>query len=242
MYNCNGSVFESYKQHFIFRFCVTKSPCTDFPFSGKVRVSLMAFSLEIQPLLENIQDEENANESDEDNSYTELKVPPSQVNSEHCPTEYKVDLPEGKIFHIFVSHSGDDSEEVWELVKELEKRYKIRCLYADRDFQPGKDITDNIQESIEVSMKTLLMLSPSYLNSGYCWFEQKVAFQKSITNRQNCLIPLILKPFEGPLPSALTNLTYIDAEKENDLAARIYEGLIDNSKYICIGKMVIQAF
>ena len=86
------------------------------------------------------------------------------------PTKY-LTLPPGKSFHMFISHSGDDSEEVWELIKKLETRFKIRCLYADRDFQPGKDITDNIKESIEISMKILLILSPSYLDSGYCWFE-----------------------------------------------------------------------
>ena len=154
-----------------------------------------------------------------------------QGSVENVPPNTKyLTLPPGKSFHMFVSHSGDDSEEVWELIKKLETRFKIRCLYADRDFQPGKDITDNIKESIEISMKILLILSPSYLDSGYCWFEQKVAFQRSITQRQNCLIPLILKPFEGKLPSALSNLTYIDAQKELDLPSRIYEALIDNGK------------
>ena len=150
-------------------------------------------------------------------------------NVENAPPDTNnLTLPPGKSFHMFVSHSGDDSEEVWGLIRQLETRYQVRCMYADRDFQPGKDITDNIKENIEISMKILLILTPSYLDSGYCWFEQKVAFQRSITQRQNCLIPLILKPFEGKLPSALSNLTYIDAQKEPDLPARVYEALVSN--------------
>ncbi|KAK3098567.1 hypothetical protein FSP39_020736 [Pinctada imbricata] len=140
-----------------------------------------------------------------------------------------IPLPEGKSYHLFVSHRGDDSAEVWNIIRELEQRFKIRCLYADRDFQPGKDITDNIKEGINKSMKTMLVISPGYLDSGYCWFELKVAFQTSVMQRQNSLIPVILRSFDGELPSALSHLTYIDCMKEPDVPARILDALQDNA-------------
>ncbi|KAK3098380.1 hypothetical protein FSP39_018964 [Pinctada imbricata] len=142
-----------------------------------------------------------------------------------------VPLPEGKSYHLFVSHRGDDSAEVWDIIRELEQRFKIRCLYADRDFQPGKDITDNIKEGINKSMKTMLVISPGYLDSGYCWFELKVAFQTSVMQRQNSLIPVILRSFDGELPSALSHLTYIDCMKEPDVPARILDALQDNETF-----------
>ena len=190
-------------------------------------------SQETEHLL-NEPEEELANDS-KTNSQTDLKVS-SNSNYNGCDfPEIRIPLPPGKLFHVFVSHSSDDAVEVRKLVVDLESRYDIKCLLADRDFKAGELITDNIKYGMEKSMKILFVLTPSFFAREYCQYEQHIAFEMYIANRQFCLIPLVFKPlpFDQPLPSDFINLTYIDAQKETDLPARIYAALRYNGK-LCL--------
>jgi hypothetical protein len=62
-------------------------------------------------------------------------------------------LPDGKDKYFFVSHSSEDSIQVLMCVEILETRFDLPCFYADRDFQPGKDISENIREGMNRSLK-----------------------------------------------------------------------------------------
>lgn len=139
------------------------------------------------------------------------------------------DLAEGKKFHLFISHSNVDYEQVKILVNKLEKEYSIRCMMAERDFVGGVPIEVNITARIEESMKILIVFTPNYLESGWCEYEQRIGFAASIKKRKNCIIPLMLEPCD--IPNSLKDLTYIDARHETDIPTKIMEAFYSNGKY-----------
>ncbi|KAJ8304052.1 hypothetical protein KUTeg_017635 [Tegillarca granosa] len=110
---------------------------------------------------------------------------------------------------MFVSHSNVDYEFVKVIVKTLEKDYNIRCMVAGQEFVGGTPIDENIISRMEESMKVLIVLTPNYTESGWCQYEQRMIFIMSLTNQNNCIIPLMLEPCN--IPNTLKGLTYIDA-------------------------------
>ncbi|XP_053380572.1 uncharacterized protein LOC123547430 [Mercenaria mercenaria] len=135
------------------------------------------------------------------------------------------ELPTGKDRYFFISYSSDDSDRVWSCVEELENRFNLSCVYGNRDFQPGKNIQENIREGMARSLKVLMFLTPNFHQSGWCTMEREYAFMCSVENRSNCIIPVKLEECE--IPSALTPLTYVDATDPScDIAAKIASALI----------------
>jgi hypothetical protein len=133
-------------------------------------------------------------------------------------------LPEGKSKYFFVSNSSEDNATVLSIIGELEERFKLSCIYADRDFQGGKDITANIREGMSQSLKVLLFLSPNFLQSGWCKYETDAAFITSMGCGYSCITPVLLEECE--IPATLVTLTYIDATVPGiDVSAKIASAL-----------------
>ncbi|CAG2241002.1 unnamed protein product [Mytilus edulis] len=123
------------------------------------------------------------------------------------PTPY--DLPEGKEYHIFIACSGEDSDTGKWLLEQLESRYPMRCVYHERDFQPGVMIVDNMRDYIDKSVKSLLLISNGFIQSYHCKLEETFAISLSNETGQNLIIPVLLE--DVPLPNVLRHMTYVDA-------------------------------
>ena len=117
-------------------------------------------------------------------------------------------LPESKLYHLFVCYATKDRNRAFEIVSELESR-NVKCVFADRDFRPGKEISLNIMEGINNSVKILTILSPRFTESRYCLHESEIAFQKSMETGLNYVIPVLLEACE--VPYGLKPKSYIDA-------------------------------
>ncbi|KAM6150270.1 toll-like receptor 10 [Erethizon dorsatum] len=76
-------------------------------------------------------------------------------------------------FHAFISYSAHDS--LWvnnELVPNLEKEDgSVFICLCERNFDPGKSITENITSCIEKSYKSIFVLSPNFVQSQWCHYE-----------------------------------------------------------------------
>lgn len=57
------------------------------------------------------------------------------------------------------------------IMKDLEKRFKIKCCFVDRDFFLGIEIVVNIFFVIEKLDKVLMLISFDFIKSGWCWYE-----------------------------------------------------------------------
>ncbi|CAG2204383.1 unnamed protein product [Mytilus edulis] len=102
-------------------------------------------------------------------------------------------LPEGKEYHIFIACSGEDSEKGRWLMEQLESRYPFRCVYHERDFQPGVMIVENMRDCIDKSIKFLLLISNGFNRSYHCRLEETFAISVSNETGHNCIIPVLLE-------------------------------------------------
>nr|WKA14348.1 toll-like receptor 12 [Equus quagga cuninghamei] len=89
---------------------------------------------------------------------------------------------EGKRFFydVFVSHCGqDEGWVVWELLPALEgclpAGQGLRLCLPERDFEPGKDVTDNVADSMASSRVVLCVLSRQALRTPRCCLELRLA-------------------------------------------------------------------
>ena len=85
-----------------------------------------------------------------------------------------------KQFHAFISYASPDRQWVKKrLIKNLEKRRKLKLFVASRNFEPGKLITANIHSAITTSAKTIFVISKSFLKSEWCLEEFSMALTVS---------------------------------------------------------------
>ncbi|XP_072037422.1 toll-like receptor 2 [Amphiura filiformis] len=93
----------------------------------------------------------------------------------------------------------DNSEEnerwvINELRVNLEKRPQPFCLcIKGRDFIPGGSIVETITESIQKSRRTILILSPSFVDSEWCHFEMEMARMRLFHENRDVLILVMLE-------------------------------------------------
>ncbi|XP_041349440.1 stimulator of interferon genes protein-like [Gigantopelta aegis] len=132
-------------------------------------------------------------------------------------------LPAGKTHHLFFSHSSDGQQWVEMCVERLEQDCGIKCLWPPRDFTPGKPIVSLIEDGMSRAMKIVLVLSPEYIDSGWCSYERHLAFVLSVQERRNCIIPVMLKPC--PVPDVLRTVNYIDVTKGENADCKIANAL-----------------
>ncbi|XP_070579669.1 toll-like receptor 13 [Ptychodera flava] len=135
--------------------------------------------------------------------------------------------PEKK-YDAFISfNSGDERWVQHNLVPHLEQncntQFKI-CVHY-KDFIPGKAIVDNILDSIENSRKTVLVLSPNFVNSEWCHFEMQMAHHRLFEDRRDVVVLLLLEPIpDKDTPRMLRKLllkrSYITWPKEEHGPAR----------------------
>ena len=143
-------------------------------------------------------------------------------------------------FDAFVAYHKDDGDWVREeLFKNIEvkdslvgyqggneRRFKL-CIH-ERDFIPGTPIEENIARAIENSRKTILVLSKSFLESGWCEFELQMACMENINKGRNTIIVVMLedlpaKKMSGSLRLLIRKNTYIEWSKDEDLKENFWE-------------------
>ncbi len=121
-----------------------------------------------------------------------------------------------KDFDVFISYkSGTPDEEfvVQELIPRLEQDGYRVCVHF-RFFLPGRSIIDNISDAVRRSRKTLLLLTPGFVESEWCRYEFQAALLQML-RRQMDIIPVIFEDLGNPgnlsedLQSVLRTLSYI---------------------------------
>ncbi|XP_052088575.1 uncharacterized protein LOC127725559 isoform X1 [Mytilus californianus] len=120
-------------------------------------------------------------------------------------------LPQGKIYHAFISYRDVDEDREWvnNLIEKLENLHQLKCCNHVYDFQPGRKIVENIKDAVLRSVKTLIILSKEYHDSHWCNFEVEYTHQMSMEMREQILIPVLKEDCE--IPEHLKPFTYIDA-------------------------------
>jgi hypothetical protein len=83
-------------------------------------------------------------------------------------------------YDIFVCYSSEDGMWVHRKLRPvLEGQLGIRLCIHERDFLPGRQILENIEECIEVSRQYMMVFSKHFVQSPWCQFELSVCWTLS---------------------------------------------------------------
>jgi TIR domain/SEFIR domain/Effector-associated domain 7 len=131
-------------------------------------------------------------------------------------------------YDVFISYSSKDRPWVKStLLIQLENQGLKVCIDY-RDFVVGKPSIVNIEQSVLNSRKTLLVMTPNYLDSGWTEFENILLQTLDPSNQQLRLLPLLQQKCK--LPLRLSALTYLDFAEPEDIIIE-WERLISAIKY-----------
>lgn len=123
-------------------------------------------------------------------------------------------------YDVFISYSSKDRAWVrGELLERIEKG-GLRAFIDFRDFNRGAPSIKECERGVLKSRKTLLVLTPNYLKSGWGEFENVMAQTLDPPNDSLRLIPLLKEECDKPLRiGTLTHVDFRDGE-DHDLAWR----------------------
>ena len=106
-------------------------------------------------------------------------------------TEFKYDA--------FVSYSSANKEWVRKTFVPILERAGLKVCDYYRDFDVGAPIVMEMERAILESRKTIPVLTPTYLNSGWTEFESLMLQTTDAANRNRRFLPVILEECELPL-------------------------------------------
>lgn len=111
-------------------------------------------------------------------------------------------------YDAFVSYSSRDRDWVNQyLLRPLESA-SIRVCIDYRDFEIGVPSLVNMERAVERSRKTLLVLTPNWVQSEWTEFESLLAQLRDPAARGQRMLPLLVQKTQ--LPARLAMLTYLD--------------------------------
>ncbi|KAM8927795.1 LOW QUALITY PROTEIN: uncharacterized protein RCH25_008087 [Pelodytes ibericus] len=100
-------------------------------------------------------------------------------------------------YDAFVSYNNHDQEWVYNTMLPMLESWNppsgLRLCLHHRDFQLGRDIIDNIVDSIHNSRRTICVVSREYLRSEWCSLEMQLASYKLFDEMRDVLVLVFLE-------------------------------------------------
>ena len=95
---------------------------------------------------------------------------------------------------IFYHFDTDDNFVLDSLLPELEETRKFNLCIHSRDFTPGRDIKDNIQEAIEGSNSAIIVMSQGFVDSIWCKEEFTHCYIENMKDAAFNLFVIMMQP------------------------------------------------
>lgn len=155
---------------------------------------------------------------DEDRNVAELPAPQLPARPDPLPAA-QVSADQSASADVFVSyHPADKAWVRGELLPRLD-RAGLRYIVDFRDFAIGAPKIINIENAVERSRHTLIVLTPDWLASDWNSFQGLLAQSTDPSSVEHKLLPLILKP--ARLPARIAYLEAIDLTDPSEQAFQI---------------------
>ena len=105
-------------------------------------------------------------------------------------------MPPTDPIEIFVSYSRKDEGLLNKLLEHFAglERIAMIKIWTDREIRAGEEWENKIGEHLNTSKIILLLISPSFIKSPYCYdLEVRYAMERH-ANQEACVIPVVLRP------------------------------------------------
>jgi hypothetical protein len=111
-------------------------------------------------------------------------------------------------YDVFISYSHHDSPWMRDVLLPHLEGEDLRVCIDYRDFEVGAPSLVNMENAVDCSRKTLLVLTPNWVASEWTEFEALLIQTRDPAGRGRRILPLTVQPCE--LPSRLQIFTYLD--------------------------------
>ena len=100
-------------------------------------------------------------------------------------------------YHAFVAYNENAAEDDAWVMNELQPNMEegpepLRLCIKSRDFIPGHFLLDSIDESIHQSRKTILLLSPNFVASEWCYHEMRMVQMRLLDDNLDVIVLVLL--------------------------------------------------
>ena len=133
-------------------------------------------------------------------------------------------------YDVFVSYAEEDDGWVRDhLMPELEGRLGLRLCVHQRDFHPGRNILDNIEDCVESSKKVMMIFSTHFARSPWCQFELSLG-QHHVIHRNDellivCLHEVAPRDLTSGMSAMLRTCTYLRWSEQREERAFFWNSL-----------------
>lgn len=102
-------------------------------------------------------------------------------------------IDQNKQYDAFISYSHKDEAFIVDTLMPMLERdpMSFKICWHVRDFMPGELISTQITKVVEESRRTIIVLSPNYLESVWGQMEFNTAYLQSVADKRNRVIPII---------------------------------------------------
>ena len=97
---------------------------------------------------------------------------------------------------IFYHFDTDDGFVINQLLPELEKKRDFKICFHSRNFVPGRDIKDNIEEAIEGSNSAIIIMSQGFVDSMWCKEEFTHCYIENMKDESFNLFVIMMQPVD----------------------------------------------
>lgn len=135
-------------------------------------------------------------------------------------------------YDVFLSYANVDREFAEEVRQRLTIQAKLRVFVPLDELMPGYVFSDQIADMIKSGCrKTIIILSPDYIESEWCSYEARLALHQSPECRKHVLIPILFRQCD--VPAFMQHIYYLDFPRYKDSTQcekyfwqRLYKSLV----------------
>jgi hypothetical protein len=129
-------------------------------------------------------------------------------------------------YDVFISYTSANKEWVRKTFIPTLEKTGLKCCDYYRDFELGAPIVKEMERAILESRKTILVLSPAYLKSGWTEFETLMLQTLDAANQERRLLPVIYEKCDLPLRFSYMNCVNLDHPDDIDIEwSRLFKAL-----------------
>lgn len=133
------------------------------------------------------------------------------MNRSPANTPFESSQPQDEFhYDAFISYSHKDSAWVRNVLLPRLEGEGLRVCIDTRDFEVGVPSLVNMENAVDKSRRTLLVLTPNWLSSEWTAFEALLVQTEDPAGRGRRILPLMVQPCQDQLPKRLKVFTYLD--------------------------------